>query len=126
MVHCVKCGVQNSDDAKFCMNCGANLVSSQETKWEQRIEAWGEDFGKRAEEWGERFGKQIETEWLWLPQVGAIFGLLIGIIIILAGLQLLLGWNIGVVLRALGFLTTIIIGLLFIVFAIQLFRRRKS
>lgn len=101
-------------------------MSSQEKKWEQRIEEWGEDFGKRAEKWGEQFGKQVENECFWLPRVGAVFGLIFGAIIILAGLQLLFGWNIAVIMRSLGSLATIFIGLLFIIFAIQLFSRRKA
>jgi hypothetical protein len=125
MVYCVKCGVKNSDDSAFCVKCGENLTSSQEKKWDERIEAWGEDFGKRAEKWGEQFGKQMENECFWLPRVGAIFGLIIGVIIILAGLRLLFGWNIEVFIRSLGSIATIIIGSLFIIFAILLFSRRK-
>ena len=126
MVYCVNCGVQNSEDAKFCVNCGVNLTGSQEPKWEQRIEEWGEEFGKRAEEWGEHVGEQMETECFWLPQAGAIFGVIIGVIIILAGLLVLFGWNIAVFLRGLGAFATITIGLLFILFVIQSFRRRKK
>lgn len=126
MVYCVKCGVKNADDATFCMKCGESLRSTQEKRWEQRIEDWGEDFGKRAERWGEQFGKRMETECFWLPRVGAFFGLIFGVIIILAGLQLLLGWHIEGFVRSLGSLATIFIGLLCIIFAIQLFSRRKG
>jgi uncharacterized membrane protein YvbJ len=125
MVYCVKCGVQNSDDAQFCVNCGISLKNTQDPKWEQRVEEWGEEFGKRAEAWGEHVGRQMETECFWLPQAGVLAGLTIGVIIVLVGLQLLLGWNIAVFLRSLGALATIIIGVLLIIFAIQLFRRRK-
>lgn len=125
MVYCVKCGVQNVDDAHFCVNCGVNLMRSQGPQWEQRIEEWGEEFGKRAEEWGEHIEKQLETECFWLPHVGVVIGITIGVIVILVGLQLLLGWNIAVFIRSLGALATIVIGLLLIGFAIQLFRRSK-
>jgi hypothetical protein len=125
MVYCVKCGVKNSDDATFCVKCGKNLTSSQEKNWEERIDAWGEDVGRHAEKWGEQFGKQLENGCFWIPRVSAIFGLIIGVIIILAGLRLLFGWNVEVFIRALGSLATIIIGSVFIIFAILLLSRRK-
>ena len=125
MIYCGKCGAQNAEDATFCVKCGANLTPSQERSWEDRVEAWGEEFGQRAEEWGEQFGKNIEASCVWLPRVGAFLGLIIGVIIILAGLRLLLGWNIDVFLRGLGALITITIGSLFILFAALLFSRRN-
>jgi hypothetical protein len=97
---CPKCGTKNEETAVYCVNCGAKLVSKDET-WDKRIEKWGEDFGKRAEKWGEDFGKRAE-EWgdnigrrtdrgcFGLPYGGVIFGLLIGFIVILIGVTALL------------------------------------
>lgn len=125
MVYCEKCGAQNAEDAAFCVKCGATLMPSRERSWEDRLEAWSEEFGQRAEEWGSQFGKDIEASCVWLPRVGAFLGLIIGVIIILAGLRLLLGWNIDLFLRGLGALITITIGSLFVIFAAFLFSRRN-
>ncbi len=71
MVYCTKCGAKNEEDAAVCVKCGAALgrVSAPPWSWERR----------RAEE--ECFG---------LPHGGAIAGLIIGVIIILAGFIFLL------------------------------------
>ena len=55
------------------------------------MEKWGEEFGKRAEEWGEDFGRRAEKECFGLPHGGTIFGLVIGIIIIVVGISSLPG-----------------------------------
>jgi len=90
LVYCTKCGTKNKEDAKYCSKCGANLEVSPEKRLEKRAEEWGEEFGRRAEEWGEQFGKRAEEECFGLPHGGAIFGLFIGVIIILAGTIFLL------------------------------------
>lgn len=64
MVHCVRCGMENPDDAKFCSKCGTRLYVTGESQHYRRME-------------GECFG---------LPHGGAIVGIVIGAIIILAGL----------------------------------------
>ena len=89
MVYCTKCGAKNDENAIFCVKCGAKLEVSKET-WDKRMEKWGEEFGKRAEEWGEDFGRRAEKECFGLPHGGVIFGLLIGLIIILVGISSLL------------------------------------
>jgi hypothetical protein len=100
MVYCVKCGTKNEESAIHCIKCGAKLVS-KEGSWEKSMEKWGEDFGKRAEkwgeefgkraeEWGDKFGKRAERECFGLPHGGLIFGVLIGLIIILVGISSLL------------------------------------
>lgn len=76
MVYCVKCGAKNPDDAKTCSQCGAPLYSVGEEK---------ECFGARRVEPHRR----VEEECFGIPKGGAIVGLAIGIIIILAGLSLL-------------------------------------
>ena len=87
MVYCTKCGTKNEEAAVYCIKCGAKLEVSKEESWDKRVEKWGEDFGKRAEEWGEDFGRQAEKECFGLPHGGLIFGLLIGVIIIMVGVS---------------------------------------
>ena len=89
MVYCTKCGTKNEEAAAYCVKCGAKLVSKDESG-DKRFEKWGEEFGKRAEEWGENFGRQAEKECFGLPHGGVIFGLLIGVIIVLVGVSSLL------------------------------------
>lgn len=69
MVHCVKCGTENADDAKFCAKCGAQLYVTRESEQYRRVEK-------------ECFG---------LPHGGIIFAAIIGFIIILYGFAAL--WN---------------------------------
>jgi len=76
MVYCSKCGAKNPDDAKVCAQCGASLYPVREKK----EECFGIERERRREE-GECFG---------IPRGGAIVGLAIGLIIILAGLILFL------------------------------------
>jgi uncharacterized membrane protein YvbJ len=89
MVYCTKCGTENEETTAYCIKCGAKLEISKED-WDKRVEKWGEEFGKHAEKWGEDFGKRAEKECFGLPHGGLIFGLLIGLIIILVGLSSLL------------------------------------
>ena len=86
MVVCSKCGSKNEDAAKYCVNCGANLKLSMEKSIEKRIEEGAEEFGRRAEVWGENFGKRAEEDCFGLPHGGTIFGIILGLIIILVGI----------------------------------------
>lgn len=119
MVYCTKCGTKNDDEASNCINCGAPLqVFRPEKKdWEEEFERRVEAFGERAE----MFGKRMENECFGLPSGGAIFGIFIGIIIIIVGLQQLYGWDIDV-----GPFAAIIIGILIVAGAIYGFTQRKS
>jgi ribosomal protein L40E len=90
MVYCDKCGTKNEEDAVYCVKCGVRLERSKNESWDKRVEKWGEEFGKRAEEWGENFGRQTERGCFGLPHGGLVFGLLIGVIIIVVGLFSLL------------------------------------
>jgi uncharacterized membrane protein YvbJ len=94
MVFCSKCGTKNEDSAKYCVKCGANIKLSMEKSIEKRIEEGAEEFGRRAEAWGENFGKRSEQHCFGLPHGGTIFGLIIGIIIILIGLTSFAGIDI--------------------------------
>jgi len=72
MVYCTKCGTNNADDAKVCVNCGTPLYGTSEESrpyWRHR----------RYE--GEYYGFHRRS--------GAIAGMVIGLIIILVGLSLL-------------------------------------
>jgi len=55
------------------------------------MDEWGEEIGRRAEKWGENFRKHAEKECFGLPHGSLIFGLIIGIIIILIGVTSLAG-----------------------------------
>jgi len=70
MVYCTKCGTKNEEDAAVCVKCGAPLAAYPPWRRERRPRPEEECFG--------------------LPHGGAIAGLVIGIIIILAGLSSLL------------------------------------
>jgi uncharacterized membrane protein YvbJ len=94
MVFCSKCGTNNDDSAEYCVKCGSKLKVSMEKSFEERIEKGAEEFGKRAEAWGENFGKRAEQECFGLPHGGTIFGLIIGLIIILVGVTSLAGVDI--------------------------------
>lgn len=126
MVPCSKCETNNAEDAVYCVKCGAKLGFSREESWDKRVESWGEDFGKRAEEWGEDFGRRAE-EWgknfgkraeKELLNVGVIFGIIIGLVMILVGIAWLSGievtqyfWSIIIVVFGLLVLTGVIYGL---------------
>jgi len=68
MVYCTKCGAKNPDDAKVCSQCGAPLYAVREKE-----ECFGVERPRREEEC---FG---------IPRGGAIVGVVIGLIILLAG-----------------------------------------
>jgi len=91
MVYCTECGTKNEETIKTCVKCGAKLHLPKNKSLEKQIEDGAEEFGKRAEEWGKSFGKHAEDECFGLPNGGTIFGIIIGIIIVLVGLSSLLG-----------------------------------
>jgi uncharacterized membrane protein YvbJ len=66
MVYCVKCGTKNPDDARVCSQCGASLYPVREER--------------------ERYYRRYERECFGIPGGGAIVGLAIGVIIVIAGL----------------------------------------
>ena len=80
MVYCTKCGTKNSDDAKNCTQCGASLYTTEETRRERYEDECG---GKRRA--GEPYNR-IEHECFGIPGGGAVVGIAIGIIIIVAGI----------------------------------------
>lgn len=72
MVYCTKCGTKNPDDATVCSQCGAPL---QMVKKEEE-ECFGIEHRRRCEK--ECFG---------IPHGGAIVTIIIGLIIVLAGIS---------------------------------------
>jgi tetrahydromethanopterin S-methyltransferase subunit E len=99
MVYCPKCGTNNKEDTKYCVNCGSPLYENASVKAAR---------GKRDECFG-------------LPHGSAIFGLVFGLIIILWGARELLGWTIDF-----GPFITIVIGILIVAGAIYGYTSRKS
>jgi uncharacterized membrane protein YvbJ len=67
LVYCTKCGAKNEEDALVCVKCGAPLYKGPRPPW--RYER-----------------KRFEEECFGIPHGGAIVGLAIGVIIVLAGL----------------------------------------
>jgi len=71
MVYCTECGEQNPEDAEFCVKCGASLYPRR---------SYGRSW--RRPERGMCFG---------VPISGQIWGIIIGLIIILWGWSLMMG-----------------------------------
>jgi len=99
MVYCVKCGAKNPDDAKVCSQCGASLYPMKEER--------------------ERYYRRYERECFGIPRGGAIVGLAIGIIIVIAGLLWLIAPEVSVWPFA-----AIIFGILIVIGALFGMRRR--
>ena len=70
LVYCQECGTNNDETAAICSNCGTSLRSRRTTPRRAR-----------------------QDECFGLPQGGSIFGIIIGVLIILAGAQSLMGWD---------------------------------
>jgi uncharacterized membrane protein YvbJ len=79
MVYCTKCGTKNPDDAKTCTQCGAPLYTIGETGRERYEDECG---GRRRA--GEPY-RRMEYECFGIPRGGAVVGIAIGAIIVLAG-----------------------------------------
>ena len=103
MVTCSKCGKENQNDAAFCVDCGTSIQAEISTRRKEYRE------------------KRRDDECFGLPRGGAIFGIVIGLIIIFSGLQQVFGWNIDV-----GPLAIVIFGLLIVAGAIYGLSRRRS
>jgi len=101
MVYCTKCGANNADDAKVCVQCGAPLYPVRTER---------ESYRRREEEC---FG---------IPRGGAVVTLVIGAVIILAGLSFMLSelYNISIPWWP---AIIVIFGILIIVGAIYRLRR---
>jgi len=109
MVYCTKCGTKNEDDAKFCVNCGASLYPEKTEKKREEHVCFGPS------------EKHVEEECFGLPYGGAIAGIIIGAFIILIGLAMALGIEIG---RFIAAFAVIVVGLLIIAGAAFKLRRK--
>ena len=123
MVYCTKCGFNNPDEAKYCSKCGADLEVRREESFEKRVEKWGEEFGRQMETVGEEFGKRVEQECFGLPYGRAVVGIVFGVFLILIGLAIFSGQDIG---QWIGPAAAIIIGILIVAGAIYGLTRRRS
>jgi uncharacterized membrane protein YvbJ len=85
MVYCVKCGTKNPDDAEVCSQCGASLHITGESEQHRRVESGC--YGPRRSREPYR---RVEDECFGIPRGGTIAGIVIGLIIILVGLNLFL------------------------------------
>ena len=122
MVYCTRCGTRNPYDARHCSDCGASLEVSREESFGERAEKWGEEFGKQMEQAGEEFGKRMEEECFGLPYGRAVVGIVFGVFIILIGLAIFLGQDIG---QWIGPSAAIVIGMLIVAGAIYGLTRRR-
>lgn len=78
MVYCTKCGVQNPDDSEYCKSCGVALYPRSQKNASDRSDCFG---GNR--DW--------DTECFGLRRGGALFALVLGLLIILAGVSSMIG-----------------------------------
>jgi hypothetical protein len=106
MVYCSKCGTQNPDTNINCTNCGAPLYT----------------VGQRYPGSDREHYRRMENECFGLPNGGMIVGIIIGIIIVLAGLGLFLQNAYGISIDLWPFII-IIFGVLIVLGA--LFGRRR-
>lgn len=115
MVYCVKCGAKNPDDAKTCSQCGAPLYAlTGDTRSKHNDECFG----------AAGPFEEVEKECFGIPRGGAVVGLAIGIIIILAGLSMLLQELLHISIPWWPFVI-IILGILIIIGAVHGLRRRR-
>jgi uncharacterized membrane protein YvbJ len=122
MVYCTKCGTKNNPTEEYCTKCGAPLERSTKKNWEKQLEQGAEEFGRRAEQWGQDFGKRAEEECFGLVKNGAIIGVVLGIIIILAGILLLAGFQL---LRFLWATAIVVIGLIILYGALKILTKKQ-
>jgi len=110
MVYCSKCGTKNPDDTTVCSQCGASLYTIKEREHRKRRE-------------DECF--QPEEECFGIPKGGAIVGIAIGTIILIAGLIWLLQ-QAQLIPKTVEFwpFAVIIFGVLIIIGALYGLRRR--
>jgi len=106
MVYCSKCGTQNPDTNTVCSNCGAPLYT----------------VGQRYPGSDREHYRRMENECFGLPNGGMIVGLVIGVIIILVGLNFFLQASYGISIDVWPFVI-IIFGVLIVAGAI--YRQRR-
>jgi EamA domain-containing membrane protein RarD len=101
MVYCTKCGTKNEDDAEVCVNCKEPLKTVRAVRRERR---------------------RKENECFGLPNGGSIFGIIIGLTIILWGASSVLDIDFG---RYLWPLMIVIFGILIVAGSLYSMNRRR-
>jgi len=109
MVTCTRCGTDNKEGAQFCVKCGSSLYLKE--RGEKREETC---FGPE---------RRTEEECFGLPRFGAIAGLVFGAFIILIGIALLTGQDIG---QWIGPFALIVFGTLIVAGVIYSLSKRKG
>lgn len=109
MVYCTKCGAKNEENSKVCASCGQSLSPAEpQTKGKSDDEC----FGPR---------RDMEEECFGLPRGGAVFTILIGLVVVVIGAAYLLGqyygWSVDV-WQSFGPAMIIVIGILIVVGAL--------
>lgn len=111
MVYCTKCGTKNEDDARVCVNCGASLeTGARVSRRREREECFGPSRG--------------EEECFGIPRGGSIVGMIIGLIIVLAGIGMIIRIYYPQIPFDIGAIVVIIFGILIIIGAYYGMRRR--
>lgn len=78
MVYCTKCGVQNPDGSEYCTSCGAALYLRSQGDASSSSDCFGGD-------------RDWDTECFGLRRGGALFALVLGLLIVIAGISSLIG-----------------------------------
>lgn len=126
MVYCTKCGTKNRGNAKVCKECGESLISpSVGEEIERRAEAAGKEIERKAKTcFGPQKGRERhEEECFGLPRGGTIVGIIIGLIIIFAGINWILSHYYDVSIE-IGPFVVIIFGVLILAGALYGLSRR--
>jgi uncharacterized membrane protein YvbJ len=109
MIYCQKCGTQNDDDAVYCKSCGRQMAagSTQHEGWEPRMRmrrrrptGWSIFWGLIVIVFGLwvaiEFGlKHLDgvPDWVTNMELCWILPVIIGILIIFAGIRMLINWD---------------------------------
>ncbi|MFX1561742.1 MAG: zinc-ribbon domain-containing protein [Promethearchaeota archaeon] len=108
MVTCSQCGKENAEGAEFCIRCGDSL---REERLEQKAK---ECFGGKS---------RPEDECVGLPYGESICGIIFGLIVIVLGWSMIIGYNFW---WWIGPLLLLVVGVLIIVFAVYSISRRRK
>jgi uncharacterized membrane protein YvbJ len=117
MVYCHNCGTKNEDDAEYCSKCGTPLKEDRGRRHRDRDRE-----SRRNDCFGAPQGNRHRSECFGLPHGNIIVPLIIGVVLILAGLSSFYNFNF---LQYFWPFIIVIIGILIILGAIYGARRRN-